>query len=69
MFRLIKFEKEGYARIGVMSRYGDANSVKWFDLEPCMAFHVLNCFEDGNEVSNNIDSALSLYRSSHFQVP
>ncbi|XP_052209000.1 carotenoid 9,10(9',10')-cleavage dioxygenase 1-like [Diospyros lotus] len=47
---LLKYETEGYARIGVMPRYGDANSVKWFDLEPCMAFHVLNCFEDGNEV-------------------
>uniref|UniRef100_A0ACD5YIZ9 Uncharacterized protein n=1 Tax=Avena sativa TaxID=4498 RepID=A0ACD5YIZ9_AVESA len=48
--QLIEFEKEGYARIGVMPRYGDAESVMWFDVEPCCMFHLINCFEDGNEV-------------------
>ncbi|XP_030543075.2 carotenoid 9,10(9',10')-cleavage dioxygenase-like [Rhodamnia argentea] len=47
---LIKFEKEEYARIGVMPRYGDASSVRWFDVEPNSALHILNCFEDGDEV-------------------
>ncbi|XP_030452725.1 carotenoid 9,10(9',10')-cleavage dioxygenase-like [Syzygium oleosum] len=47
---LIKFEKEEYARIGVMPRYGDASSVCWFDVEPNSALHILNCFEDGDEV-------------------
>ncbi|KAI7981549.1 Carotenoid 9,10(9',10')-cleavage dioxygenase 1 [Camellia lanceoleosa] len=31
---LIKYEKEGYARIGVMPRYGNANSIEWFEMEP-----------------------------------
>ncbi|CAM0950970.1 unnamed protein product [Alopecurus aequalis] len=48
--QLIEFEKEGYARIGVMPRYGDAESVVWFDVEPCCMFHLINCFEDGHEV-------------------
>ncbi|XP_077228534.1 carotenoid 9,10(9',10')-cleavage dioxygenase 1-like isoform X4 [Tasmannia lanceolata] len=47
---LVKFEKEGYSRIGVMPRYGDSYSVKWFDVEPHCTFHMLNCFEDGDEV-------------------
>lgn len=47
---LIKFDKDGYARIGVMPRYGDANSVRWFQVEPCCVFHIINTFEDGNEV-------------------
>ncbi|XP_038699166.1 carotenoid 9,10(9',10')-cleavage dioxygenase 1-like isoform X2 [Tripterygium wilfordii] len=47
---LIKYNKEGYARIGVMPRYGDAESVKWFDVEPNCTLHVLNCFEDDAEV-------------------
>ncbi|GMQ03445.1 hypothetical protein CsSME_00049239 [Camellia sinensis var. sinensis] len=47
---LIKYEKEGYARIGVMPRYGDANSIKWFEVEPSIVFHIINCFEDGDEV-------------------
>ncbi|XP_077232111.1 carotenoid 9,10(9',10')-cleavage dioxygenase 1-like [Tasmannia lanceolata] len=47
---LIKFEKEAYARIGVMPRYGDSYSVKWFEVEPHCTFHLLNCFEEGDEV-------------------
>ncbi|GFZ16213.1 hypothetical protein Acr_25g0006220 [Actinidia rufa] len=47
---LIKYDKKGYARIGVMPRYGDANSIKWFEVEQCIAFHIFNCFEDRDEV-------------------
>ncbi|XP_060208322.1 carotenoid 9,10(9',10')-cleavage dioxygenase 1-like isoform X1 [Lycium barbarum] len=47
---LIKYDKDGYARIGVMPRYGDANSIKWFDVQPCCVFHLINCFEDNDEV-------------------
>ncbi|XP_076959741.1 carotenoid 9,10(9',10')-cleavage dioxygenase 1-like [Bidens hawaiensis] len=47
---LIKYEKSGYARIGVMPRYGDADSVRWFQVEPCCVFHIINTFEDGDEV-------------------
>ncbi|VAI17417.1 unnamed protein product [Triticum turgidum subsp. durum] len=48
--QLIEFEKEGYARIGIMPRYGDAESVMWFDVEPFCMFHLINCFEEGDEV-------------------
>ncbi|KAJ1377580.1 Carotenoid oxygenase [Sesbania bispinosa] len=47
---LIKYNKEEYARIGVMPRYGNANSVKWFEVEPNCTFHIINSFEDGHEV-------------------
>ncbi|KAK4854458.1 hypothetical protein QYF36_024159 [Acer negundo] len=47
---LIKYENEGYARIGIMPRYGNADSIKWFDVEPNCTFHIINCFEDGDEV-------------------
>ncbi|KAL3023701.1 hypothetical protein AAZX31_04G081000 [Glycine max] len=47
---LIKYNKEEYARIGVMPRYGDANSIKWFEVEPNCTFHMINSFEDGHEV-------------------
>ncbi|KAL5800633.1 hypothetical protein ACOSQ3_032265 [Xanthoceras sorbifolium] len=33
-----------------MPRYGDVDSIKWFDAEPNCTFHILNCFEDGDEV-------------------
>ncbi|XP_029127782.1 carotenoid 9,10(9',10')-cleavage dioxygenase 1 isoform X2 [Cajanus cajan] len=47
---LIKYNKEEYARIAVMPRYGDANSIKWFEVEPNCTFHIINSFEDGHEV-------------------
>nr|XP_019066509.1 carotenoid 9,10(9',10')-cleavage dioxygenase 1-like [Solanum lycopersicum] len=48
--QLIKYDKDGHARIGIMPHYGDANSIKWFEIEPCCVFHIINCFEDNDEV-------------------
>ncbi|XP_055834723.1 carotenoid 9,10(9',10')-cleavage dioxygenase 1-like [Solanum dulcamara] len=48
--QLIKYDEDGYARIGIMPRYGDTNSIKWFEVEPCYVFHLINCFEDNDEV-------------------
>ncbi|KAB2027689.1 hypothetical protein ES319_D05G048600v1 [Gossypium barbadense] len=48
--QLIKYESEGNARIGIMPRYGDADSIQWFKVKPNCTFHVINCFEDGDEV-------------------
>ncbi|KAF5456485.1 hypothetical protein F2P56_025964 [Juglans regia] len=48
---LIKYNKEEYARIGIMPRYGtNSDSIKWFDVEPNSTFHILNSFEDGDDV-------------------
>lgn len=33
-----------------MPRYGDADSMKWFQVEPGCTFHILNCYEHGDEV-------------------
>ena len=49
--RLLKYNKEDYARIGVMPRYGDADSIKWFEVEPNSIFHIFYSFEDGDEVT------------------
>lgn len=46
----MQYEKEEYARIGVMPRYGDAESVKWFEVQTNCTLHFLNCFEDANQV-------------------
>ncbi|PNS92570.3 hypothetical protein POPTR_018G042650v4 [Populus trichocarpa] len=48
--QLMKYEEKETARIGVMPRYGSAESVKWFEVEPNCTFHIVNCFEDSNEV-------------------
>ncbi|XP_048133967.1 carotenoid 9,10(9',10')-cleavage dioxygenase 1-like [Rhodamnia argentea] len=48
--QLLYYDKQGTTRFGVMPRYGDANSIRWFDVETCCTFHLLNTFEDGDEV-------------------
>lgn len=53
--RIIKYDKEGYARIGVMPRDGNADSVQWFEVEKHCLFHNFNSFEDGNEVMSKIN--------------
>ena len=49
--RLIKYEREGYARIGIMPRYGDSDSMHWFQVKPNCTFHIINWFENGDEVT------------------
>ncbi|KAJ8751196.1 hypothetical protein K2173_016377 [Erythroxylum novogranatense] len=46
----LTYDEKAGARIGVMPRYGDADSVKWFVVEPNCTMHIVNCFDDGNEV-------------------
>nr|XP_043639848.1 carotenoid 9,10(9',10')-cleavage dioxygenase 1-like [Erigeron canadensis] len=48
--QLFKYEREKDARIAVIPRYGDADSIKWFHIERCCTYHLLNSFEDGDEV-------------------
>ncbi|MED6225019.1 hypothetical protein PIB30_089715 [Stylosanthes scabra] len=48
--RLIEYEKEKYARIGIMPIYGNADSIKWFEVAPHSTFHVINSFEEGHQV-------------------
>ncbi|KAM7260203.1 hypothetical protein ACFE04_015944 [Oxalis oulophora] len=44
------YNKEDYARIGVIPRYGDSDSIRWFDVEPNCTLHIVNCFEEDDEV-------------------
>ncbi|CAL4941844.1 unnamed protein product [Urochloa decumbens] len=43
-------DMNGKSRIGVMPRFGNLESIRWFDVENHCSFHLFNCFEDGNEV-------------------
>ncbi|KAB5514041.1 hypothetical protein DKX38_027947 [Salix brachista] len=53
---LIKYNKAEYARIGIMPRFGNADSINWFQVESNCTFHLLNCFEDGtDEVCLNME--------------
>ncbi|CAB4545666.1 unannotated protein [freshwater metagenome] len=38
------------ARIGVMPLEGGASALRWYEIEPCYAFHGVNAFRRGDEV-------------------
>lgn len=38
------------ARIGLLPREGNAEDVKWIDIDPCYIFHPMNAYDDGDEV-------------------
>lgn len=46
----IVFNAQLPARFGVIPRYGEPDSIKWFEFSPCFLYHVINCWEEGDEV-------------------
>jgi len=46
----IVFNSELNTRFGVIPRHGASDSIKWFDFEPCFMYHVVNAWEEGDEV-------------------
>ena len=48
--RVPVFHREVPTRYGVIPRFGTDAEVVWFEFEPCYMLHVVNCWEDGDEV-------------------
>ncbi len=46
--RVVRFHPDVPARFGILPRRG--GDVRWFEAEPCYLLHVVNAWEEGNEV-------------------
>ena len=46
----IRFDSSLPARFGVIPRHGDGDSIRWFEFSPCFLYHVVNAYEEGDEV-------------------
>jgi carotenoid cleavage dioxygenase len=46
----VKFYADQPSRFGVVPRYGQASEIRWFEAKPTYLLHVVNAWEDGNEV-------------------
>ena len=44
------FEKDIPSRFGILPRYGDNKSIRWFEAPACYVFHTLNAYEEGDEI-------------------
>ncbi|CEJ46690.1 carotenoid oxygenase family protein [Umezakia ovalisporum] len=47
---LIRFEGHRPSRFGIIPRYGDNSNIRWFESYSCYIFHVLNAYEEDDEV-------------------
>ena len=45
-----RFYRDIPSRFGILPRFGDSGSVKWFEAEPTYVLHFLNGWEEGDEV-------------------
>lgn len=43
-----QFRPEHGARFGVLPRHAAGTAIRWFEVEPCFVFHVLNAWETGD---------------------
>lgn len=46
----IVFNSELPIRFGVIPRYGASDSIQWFEFSSCFMYHVINAWEEGNEI-------------------
>lgn len=46
----VRFFPDMPSRFGILPRYGDADSVRWFEAEPTYVLHWTNAYEEGDEI-------------------
>lgn len=46
----LKFYQELPSRFAVVPRYGSVDQIRWFEAKPCYMYHVVNAWEEGDEV-------------------
>src|SRR5437763_79741 len=44
------FDRSLPSRFGVLPRYADGSQIRWFEASPCYIYHVVNAWEQGEEV-------------------
>lgn len=54
------FDRAAGARLGVMPRAGTNADVRWYEVEPCSVFHVLNAYERGTDIVMHVSRSASL---------
>jgi carotenoid cleavage dioxygenase-like enzyme len=53
------------ARLGIVERANPDAPVRWLDIEPCYVFHVMNAFEDGEQIVMDVVRYKELWRDGN----
>ena len=48
--RVVTFHPDIPSRFCVIPRHGGSADVRWFEAEPCYILHIVNCWEEGEEI-------------------
>lgn len=54
------WDDEYPARLGVLAR--DADTVRWFDIDPCYVFHPMNAYEEGETIVLDVVRYADMFR-------
>ena len=46
----VTFFPEIPSRFGIIPRFGDSESIRWFEAEPCYIYHISNAWQEGDEI-------------------
>ena len=65
----IFYDRELPARFAVLPRHGDAASVRWFEARPCYIYHVINAWEEGDEVVMDVCRVKKPQHQTTFATP
>lgn len=58
------FDPAYQCRIGVLDRAATTDSTRWFDVESCFVFHVVNAFQSGQQIMLNVIRYPELWSAS-----
>ncbi|MCV6626550.1 MAG: carotenoid oxygenase family protein [Cellvibrionaceae bacterium] len=77
----IRFDSSLPIKFGVIPRFGESDSIRWFEFSSCFVYHVINCWEEGDEVvmiacrympslreDGSIDEQATAKRIAHLQM-
>ena len=59
-----RFDPEAGARLGVMKRDGDNNSISWLEIDPCYVFHPVNAHEEDENIIIHVSRLESAFANS-----
>ena len=46
----VDFHRDIPSRFGIIPRYGESASIRWFEANPCYLYHTINAWEEGDEI-------------------
>ncbi|GAA4564347.1 carotenoid oxygenase family protein [Planotetraspora kaengkrachanensis] len=65
----ICFERSLPSRFGVIPRHGDGTTIRWFEAKPCYIYHVVNAWEEGDEIVLDVCRVKNPQHKATFRSP